>query len=120
MRVTYRQKMTLVEPDFDEVHNAALKYIWSNSKINEESYGPDILKWRKLGFDSEDITQEFREVGLLGLQCLVSTVVNLPGLTSECLQKHFVAKDPDYWAKVSYLVTTSLFSGIGDLTVNTA
>lgn len=84
MRVTYRQKMTLVEPDFDEVHNAALKYIWSNSKINEESYGPDILKWRKLGFDSEDITQEFREVGLLGLQCL----------------KHFVAKDPDYWAKV--------------------
>ncbi|KAI0923725.1 hypothetical protein AcV5_009196 [Taiwanofungus camphoratus] len=84
IRVTFRKKMTVVEPDMEESHNAIVKYIWSNSKISEDHDGDDVLKWRKIGFDSEDLTQEFREVGVLGLDCL----------------KYFIAKDPDYWAKV--------------------
>ncbi|PCH36212.1 hypothetical protein WOLCODRAFT_140255 [Wolfiporia cocos MD-104 SS10] len=83
--ITFKKKIAPVDPQYEEAHKAALKYIWSCSKVNEEiddEYSE--LKWRKIGFDSEDLIQEFREVGALGLDCL----------------KHFVAKDPDYWAKV--------------------
>ncbi|OBZ74056.1 Engulfment and cell motility protein 3 [Grifola frondosa] len=85
VRVAFRKKMTLVEPDFEPLHDSALKYIWTNSKLQEEREDAiTAVKWRKIGFDSEDIGQEFREVGVLGLDCL----------------KHVVATDPDYWAKV--------------------
>ncbi|KAH9926950.1 ELMO/CED-12 family-domain-containing protein [Fomitopsis serialis] len=84
MRVTDRMKTTPVWPDTEDSHAAALKYIWTSSKVDEEVINVDIYKWRKIGLDSEDISQEFHEVGLLGLQCL----------------RHFVAKDPDYWTKV--------------------
>lgn len=74
VRATYRRKMTDVEPDAIPAHANALEIIWSESKVREE---PDGLggtrKWRLLGFDSEDPTQEFHEVGVLGLQCLVRT-----------------------------------------------
>lgn len=77
VRVTYRKKNTVVEPELVPSHTAALKYIWSSSKAQEE---PDpeggTIKWRKLGFDSEDLTQEFQEVGVLGLDCLVRALDN--------------------------------------------
>lgn len=82
MRVTYRMKITLVEPQLEDSHAAALKYIWASSRVDEEVINVDIYKWRKIGLDSEDVTQEFREVGVLGLQCLVRGVglVGVDGL----------------------------------------
>lgn len=76
IRVTYRKKTTLVDLDSEPSHAAALQYIWSTSKLVEaidENGSP--VRWRKLGFDSEDIVEEFSGVGVLGLDCLVSTVL---------------------------------------------
>ena len=85
--VTYRKKTTLVD---HAVHHDSLKYIWLCSKAKEEEelyfddesvdVGADVngefrrnrmIKWRKLGFETEDMTYEFDEVGVLGLDCLV-------------------------------------------------
>lgn len=72
VRVTYRKKTTLVDPEHVPAHNDALSYIWNNSQleVDEDDLG-GIVQWRKLGFESEDIVQEFSEVGVLGLDCLV-------------------------------------------------
>jgi engulfment and cell motility protein 1 len=72
IRVTYRKKTTLVEPLHIPAHGAALDYIWESSKLEEgkDSNGA-ILKWRKLGFDTENVLREFGDVGVLGLDCLV-------------------------------------------------
>jgi engulfment and cell motility protein 1 len=60
------------------MHASALEYIWRSSKLPEETDSQgNILKWRKLGFDSEDIVNEFNEVGVLGLDCLVRHIHNL-------------------------------------------
>ena len=77
VRVTYRKKTTLVDPDLDETHAAALKSIWAWSKleVDVDSSG-QVLKWRKLGLDTEDIIQEFSEVGVLGLECMVSCFIS--------------------------------------------
>ncbi|KAF8906223.1 ELMO/CED-12 family-domain-containing protein [Gymnopilus junonius] len=84
VRVTYRKKTTIVDPDEDESHAAALRSVWACSKLAEEvDSNGQLLKWRKLGFETEDIVQDFSEVGVLGL---------------ECFQK-FVESDPDF-AKV--------------------
>lgn len=72
IRVTYRKKTTLVEPDVEPTQAAILKQIWSASKLSETpDENGENLKWRKLGFDTENLTQEFGEVGVLGLDCLV-------------------------------------------------
>lgn len=72
IRVTYRKKTTLVDPDSEPAHAAGLDYIWESSKLDEETdESGQPLKWRKLGFDTEDMVQEFSEVGVLGLDCLV-------------------------------------------------
>lgn len=71
VRATYRRKMTMVEPGAVPSHAQALAFIWSESKVSEMEGLGGIRKWRQLGFDTEDITQEFHEVGVLGLQCLV-------------------------------------------------
>ena len=87
VRVTYRKKTTPVEPEIEPSHGAALRYIWENSKVYEE---PDpeggTLMWRKLGFDSEDLQEEFREVGVLGLDCLVRR--HLSGDANRALLMH--------------------------------
>lgn len=72
VRVTYRKKTTLVDPENEPVHAEALAYIWESSKleVDEDDMG-SIIQWRKLGFESEDVVQEFSEVGVLGLDCLV-------------------------------------------------
>src|SRR5580693_8292669 len=74
-RVIYRKKTTLVEPDVEETHAASLDYIWTNSSLQAET-APDgtTLKWRQLGFASENLSHEFNETGVLGLDCLVSSV----------------------------------------------
>ncbi|KAF9240704.1 ELMO/CED-12 family-domain-containing protein [Melanogaster broomeanus] len=85
VRVTYRKKTTLVEPDTEPTHDSELQYIWDSSKVREgldEDGYP--LKWRKLGFDSENIIEEFQEVGVLGLDCLCN----------------FVHDDPEFFSKV--------------------
>ncbi|KAJ8079518.1 hypothetical protein PM082_011105 [Marasmius tenuissimus] len=81
LRVTYRKKSTPVEPESHPAHQGDLKFIWTSSKLGEDFDEEDRpLKWRKLGFDTEDIDQEFSDVGVLGLQCL----------------KWFVEHDPDF------------------------
>ncbi|KAI0046206.1 hypothetical protein FA95DRAFT_1670994 [Auriscalpium vulgare] len=85
-RVTYRKKTTLVEPEVEDAHSAALEYIWSNSGLQPETLSDgDVMKWRKLGLDSENLSHEFGEVGVLGLDCL----------------RHFVQNDPDTFSKVA-------------------
>jgi engulfment and cell motility protein 1 len=114
VRVTYRKKTTLVEPDAEPGDSATLDYIWTNSKVREE---PDseggMLMWRKLGFDSEDLHEEFREVGVLGLDCLVrrdaSVDTNRALLMQPAPQKHFVAQDPDFFAKVAHRCIASCY-----------
>lgn len=71
IRVTFRKKNTLIEPDAEPLHAIALNTIWAASKL--ESSGS--VKWRKLGFKSENMTQEFSEVGALGLDCLVRAAI---------------------------------------------
>lgn len=73
VRMTHRKKTSLVDPDLEPAHAEALNYIWTNSKLREEIDGENgVIKWRKLGFDTEDVMQEFSEVGVLGLDCFVS------------------------------------------------
>jgi len=72
IRVTYRKKTTLVEPDVEVSHATMLKQIWTMSKLTETlDENGENLKWRKLGFDTENLTREFGDVGVLGLDCLV-------------------------------------------------
>lgn len=81
LRVTHQKKITPVDPLIEPSHAADLKYIWESASLEEEvdSEG-HTFKWRKLGFDTEDIEQEFSEVGVLGLECM----------------KHFVKSEPDF------------------------
>lgn len=106
VRVTYRKKTTLVEPDVEATHNAALQYIWTSSRMTEEE---DVemggkIKWRKLGFDSENMSQEFSDVGVLGLDCLVRTIPrpaqSLTQSLGPILQRSFAQADPDFFSKV--------------------
>lgn len=73
VRMTHRRKTCPVDPEHEPAHLEALTYIWTNSKLREDVHSNGtIMKWRKLGFDTEDITQEFHEVGVWGLDCFVS------------------------------------------------
>ncbi|KAG6886236.1 hypothetical protein C0993_010798 [Termitomyces sp. T159_Od127] len=81
VRVTYRKKTTLVNPETEASHAAALACIWAHSRLVEETDEQGgRLKWRKLGFETENVSQEFSEVGVLGLDCL----------------KKFAENDPDF------------------------
>ncbi|KIK61716.1 hypothetical protein GYMLUDRAFT_243399 [Collybiopsis luxurians FD-317 M1] len=81
LRVTYRKKSTPIDLEAQPSHVADLNYIWDRSKLIEEvDENGQQLKWRKLGFDTEDIELEFNDVGVLGLECL----------------KRFVERDPDF------------------------
>ncbi|KXN92416.1 Engulfment and cell motility protein 1 [Leucoagaricus sp. SymC.cos] len=81
VRVTYRKKTTLVDPENEPTHAETLAYIWDSGKLEvEEDASGAIIQWRKLGFETEDIIQEFSEVGVLGLDCL----------------RQFIEHDPDF------------------------
>ncbi|KAK7056406.1 hypothetical protein VNI00_002960 [Paramarasmius palmivorus] len=95
LRVMHRKKTTPVESEIVAGHKKDLDYIWSRSKLEEENDEEDLpLKWRKLGFDSEDIDYEFRDVGTLGLECL----------------KRFVQHDPDFSNVNSALIVVEQLS----------
>lgn len=84
VRVTYRQKTSIVEPDVETSHAAMLKQIWIVSKLSESpDENGENLKWRKLGFDTENLTQEFGEVGVLGLSCLRCFAMHDPDAFSQ-------------------------------------
>lgn len=72
VRVTYRRKITPVDPQENAEHEAMLRFIWSSAKLPEIIEGSELFRWRRIGFPSEDICKEFAEVGALGLDCLVS------------------------------------------------
>ncbi|KAF8916264.1 ELMO/CED-12 family-domain-containing protein [Mucidula mucida] len=81
IRVTHRKKTTPVDSLNDRSHEAALKFIWTSSKLQEDRDDANyIVKWRQLGFETEDIDSEFHDVGVLGLDCL----------------RNFVKKEPDF------------------------
>lgn len=103
IRVTYRRKTTYVDPVTEPSHIASLAYIWTSSRLNEEEREDGLYKWRKLGFNGEDLSQEFSEVGVLGLDCMVGIPTFFPrGRTILTrTQKNFVAKDPESFATVS-------------------
>lgn len=72
VRVTYRKKTTLVEPEAEEAHREALRYIWGSARLQESDDGEGgKRRWRKLGFETENMSHEFVDVGVLGLDCLV-------------------------------------------------
>jgi hypothetical protein len=49
----------------------------------ERGPGGEPVKWRLLGFETEDVTEEFHDVGMLGLDCLVCCFLLLLHVT-EC------------------------------------
>jgi engulfment and cell motility protein 1 len=71
VRATYRRKTFQVDPVMEPSHSAALAFIWTCSRLTEEESEDGLYKWRKLGFNSEDLSNEFSDVGVLGLDCMV-------------------------------------------------
>lgn len=84
IRVTHRKKTTPVDSLNDRSHEAALKFIWTSSKLQEDRDDANyIVKWRQLGFETEDIDSEFHDVGVLGLDCLVSHISRYVGCIAD-------------------------------------
>ena len=76
VRIILRRKHEPVDPLENVEHFNALRAIWQMSKLEEDVMpegGGARRKWRKLGFESEEVSQEFATVGVLGLDCLVSS-----------------------------------------------
>ncbi|KAL5492185.1 hypothetical protein ACEPAI_3632 [Sanghuangporus weigelae] len=85
--IILRRKHEPVDPLENVEHFNTLRSIWQMSKLEEDvvpEEGGARRKWRKLGFETEDVSQEFAAVGVLGLDCL----------------KHFAQSDPDEFAKI--------------------
>lgn len=83
----------------DGEQEAILDYVWNcaNLEVDEESSGylnghgvgdgssksrgkasaKDMVKWRKLGFETEDLRKEFDKTGMLGLECLVCELISI-------------------------------------------
>ncbi|KAH8832732.1 ELMO/CED-12 family-domain-containing protein [Flagelloscypha sp. PMI_526] len=71
IRVVDSKKRTMPDPDTDTFHAAMLKFIWQGAKLEEDlNTNNEVVKWRKLGFGTEDVIEEFKDVGVLGLECL--------------------------------------------------
>ncbi len=114
VRFEHRRKVTAVDLHEPWVR-ASLAYIWEASRADEWSAAsrPDIGagssrgngKWIKLGFKTEDLRSEFANVGVLGLDSLVSVALRgrkKLGRMLMCLivQHSFVAHDSDHFAKL--------------------
>ncbi|KAJ8695248.1 hypothetical protein PTI98_007857 [Pleurotus ostreatus] len=71
VRVTYRKMMTDINLN-NQVHDYMLRQIWQRSKL-EETVDADgqVVKWRQLGFDDEDVVEQFGDVGVLGVECML-------------------------------------------------
>ncbi|MCO5585241.1 hypothetical protein L7F22_039174 [Adiantum nelumboides] len=89
IRVAHHRMRTLVTPT-DKRHVGALSYIWLQARIpeltQEEEEGGTIVKykWRRLGFENENVAKDFARAGWLGLECC----------------EHFVRTDPEQYAKI--------------------
>lgn len=107
VRTTYRRKISPVDPDVPKIHDA-LDFIWQCARI-DDSDGDSVIvgssgtggvglgvrrgvlantekeRWVKIGFGTEHIRQEFAKVGILGLECLVSTLNHADPLSSGTL-----------------------------------
>jgi engulfment and cell motility protein 1 len=101
VRVTYRRKMTPVDTEKPS-QASTLEYIWDNARLEEVADDEgSTLKWRRLGFDTENIAHEFIDVGVLGLDCLVSAFKTLLlHMLILFFQKYFVQTDPEFFSKV--------------------
>lgn len=99
LRVTVRKRETAVDPVMEDSHDKALQTIWEASGLEEEydRHG-DLVKWRKLGFETEDMTHEFRNTGALGLGCLVSFVLlsACDAITNMWLQRSFIQSNANF------------------------
>lgn len=95
----------------DEEQDAMLDYIWTCAKLeaNDGSgtyltgYGVgdgsakargkgnarDMVKWRKLGFETEDLRKEFDKTGMLGLECLVRLRLDSISDANQCRVETF-------------------------------
>ncbi|KAK0555177.1 hypothetical protein OC846_001057 [Tilletia horrida] len=84
IRMTRQKLRTAVTPA-DKRHVSALSYIWLQAKLSDAATFPTSpgdrssvgttgtkMKWRKLGFYSENVAKEFAQTGLLGLECCES------------------------------------------------
>ncbi|KAF7308573.1 ELMO domain-containing protein [Mycena chlorophos] len=98
IRVIHRKKTTPVDLEIEPSQVVALKAIWSSSQTQEqldESGQP--LKWRLLGFDSENIEEEFADVGVLGLECLrklIDADPEFPKIIQEQLSRPLARRCP--------------------------
>ncbi|KAJ7066643.1 ELMO/CED-12 family-domain-containing protein [Mycena amicta] len=98
IRVIHRKKTTPVDLEAEPSHVVAVKAIWSSSQTPEqvdESGQP--VKWRLLGFDSENIEEEFRDVGVLGLECLrkfIEADPDFPKISQEQLSRPLARRCP--------------------------
>ncbi|KAJ7623232.1 ELMO/CED-12 family-domain-containing protein [Roridomyces roridus] len=87
IRVTYRKKTTLVD-ELEPSHSAALGVIWGGSKLTESvDESGSVMKWRLLGFDSENLEFEFNDAGVLGLECLKKLVESDPDFSKIILEQ---------------------------------
>jgi engulfment/cell motility protein 1 len=85
VRLAHRQKTTLVEPAAEPAHAAALDAVWRAAQLPDDTDELGVrVRWRQLGFESEDVGREFGAVGVLGLHCL----------------RAFVDADPAHFARV--------------------
>lgn len=107
VRIILRRKHEPVDPLENVDHFNTLRYIWQSSKLEEDvdSLSGERRKWVKIGFASEDVTQEFETVGVLGLDCLVSSfmwlILNAILTTAK---KNYIQSDPDSFAKVCRMI----------------
>ncbi|KAE8207041.1 hypothetical protein CF335_g1434 [Tilletia laevis] len=92
-----RQRLRTTVTPADKRHVSALSYIWLQANLSDTANFPSSpgdrssmggggskMKWRKLGFYSENVAKEFAQTGLLGLECYES----------------FVKADPEIYAQI--------------------
>ena len=89
IRIAHHRLDTAVTPT-DKRHVGALSYIWMQARtsesvgVGEDGGSGQRYKWRKLGFENENVAKDFSRTGWLGLECCEA----------------FVRADPDHFAKV--------------------
>lgn len=130
VRVVYKRKTTPIDLEDDAVRGV-LGYVWAAAKVDDDDSPGEVVreedgllmvngsggaagkrpadvrngfyKWRKLGFESEDLKAEFAGVGLLGLECLVRLQISACCRHSAdrlpASQKQFVMADADWFGQ---------------------
>lgn len=93
IRVAHHRLRTAVTPS-DKRHVSALSFLWLQARIPEtttaegstQSFGGTAqkFKWRRLGFEHENVAKDFVRTGWLGLECC----------------EHFVRSDTEAYAKI--------------------